>query len=452
MNIELDQGSLYIIKKLQDNGYEAYLVGGSVRNALLNGQTTDFDITTSATPEIIMSLFPHTVPTGLVHGTVTIIKDHIPYEVTTYRTDGDYVDSRHPVSVQFVRDLTQDLQRRDFTINAMAYDPFSKTLVDPFGGRSDLKIRMIRAVGNPLERLTEDALRIIRGIRFAASLNFNIESETLKAMSDLSRLLVHISSERIYYELSRILSSEKPSVGIELMLYTGALEVIMPELLPMAGFKQFSPYHHKDVFFHTMQVLDNTRPYLPLRLAALFHDSGKPHRFSMGEDGIGHFYGYEEASYEIAKTILTRLKVDNKTRETTLLLIQKHMVSLDIKRPVKIKRLIKEFGPDNINLFFEFKEADHSGKTGGTKVDGRLIKLKDRVIEIIQNKEPLELEDLVITGNDLLAMGFTKGPLIGCVLNDLLIEVLANPDLNRMDYLGPRALELKENYNEPKRD
>ncbi len=452
MNIQLDNGSLSIIKKLQDNGYEAYLVGGSVRNALLDGNTTDFDITTSATPEDVMNLFPHTVPTGLQHGTVTIILNHTPYEVTTYRTDGEYFDSRHPISVQFVRDLAEDLKRRDFTINAMAYDPFSQTLVDHFGGKDDLRLRMIRAVGNPVERLTEDALRIIRGIRFAAQLNFNIESETLKAMSDLSRLLVHISSERIYSELTRILMTEKPSVGIELMLYTGALEVIMPELLPMAGFKQFSPYHDKDVFFHTMQVLDSTRPYLPLRLAALLHDSGKPHTFSMGEDGIGHFYGHEEASARIAKGILTRLKADNKTRETTLLLISRHMVSLDMKRPVKIKKLIKDFGRDNVDLFFEFKEADHAGKSSGAKADLRLIRMKERVHEIIDNKEPLELRDLVISGQDLLDMGFPRGRIVGDVLDELLAEVLANPDLNRMDYLSGRALELKENYNEPKRN
>lgn len=452
MNIQLDKGSLNIIKKLQENGYEAYLVGGSVRNALLDGKTTDFDITTSATPAVIMSLFPHTVPTGIQHGTVTIIQDHIPYEVTTYRADGDYVDSRHPVSVEFVRELGEDLKRRDFTINAMAYDPFSGSLVDPFGGKDDLKIRMIRAVGNPLERLTEDALRIIRGIRFATQLNFNIESETLKAMSSLSKLLVHISSERIYAELSKILMSKKPSAGIELMLYTGVLEVIMPELLPMAGFNQFSPYHDKDVFFHTMQVLDNTRPYLPLRLAALLHDSGKPHTFVMGEDGIGHFYGHEETSGRIAETILKRLKADTKTKETVLLLIQKHMVSLDMKRPLKIKRLIKDFGPADIDLFFEFKEADHSGKSGSTKLDVRLLKLKERVAEIINNKEPLEVSDLVINGTALLALGFPKSRLIGDVLEELLNEVLANPDLNRIDYLTSRALELKEKYNEPKRD
>ena len=452
MNIQLDKGSLNIIKKLQENGHEAYLVGGSVRNALLDINTTDFDITTSATPETIMALFPHTVPTGIQHGTVTVIQEHIPYEVTTYRMDGDYVDSRHPVSVEFVRELAEDLKRRDFTINAMAYDPFSRTLVDHFDGQADLKIRMIRAVGNPLERLTEDALRIIRGIRFASQLDFNIESETLKAMSNLSRLLVHISSERIYSELSKILLTKKPSIGIELMLYTGALEVIMPELLPMAGFKQFSPYHDKDVFFHTMQVLDNTRPYLPLRLAALLHDSGKPHTFFMGADGIGHFYGHEEASGRIAETILTRLKADTKTKEMTLLLIQKHMVSLDIKRPLKIKHLIKDFGPTDINLFFEFKEADHSGKTGKTKIDEKLLKLKKRVAEIIENKEPLEVADLVIKGTDLLALGFPQSRIIGDVLDGLLYEVLANPTLNRMDYLSARALELKENYNEPKRD
>lgn len=451
MNIQLDKGSLTIIKTLQAGGHEAYLVGGSVRNALLSGKTTDFDITTSAEPEVVMSLFPQVIPTGIEHGTVTVVLNRTPYEVTTYRTEGVYLDNRHPSSVQFVRELAEDLKRRDFTINAMAYDPATGNLVDNHSGRLDLRSRLIRAVGNPSERFHEDALRIIRGIRFASQLNFNIESETFKAMSELSRLLVYISQERIWAELSQILSTEKPSVGMELLLYSGALNVILPELMPMAGFQQFSMYHDKNVFFHTMQVLDNTRPFLPLRLAALLHDSGKPATFSMDEDGRGHFYGHERVSEEIAQKILERLRVDNKTRDLTLLLIKKHMISLDMKKPVKIKRLIREFGKDQVHLFFEFKQADFSGKPGRPSGHPRLALLEERVRQILENGEPLELSDLKIRGEDLLDLGFSRGPLIGRVLKELLEEVLVNPELNTGDYLRHRALQLKEALDEPKR-
>lgn len=444
MKISLDTGSFHIIKTLQDRGFEAYLVGGSVRNALLHGNTTDFDITTSATPEDIMALFPHTIPTGLQHGTVTIVLDHVPYEVTTYRTEGEYLDARHPSSVQFVRDLDLDLMRRDFTINAMAYNPITGDLVDRFGGRADLRIRMIRAVGNPSERFHEDALRIIRGIRFASQLNFNIEANTFLAMAELSRLLSHVSPERIYSELKGILMAPTPSVGIEMMLYTGALEVLLPELLPMAGFNQFSPYHDRSVFFHTMEVLDRTRAYLPLRLAALLHDTGKPHTFTMDEDGRGHFYDHENASLEIARNVMARLKVDNRTRETTLLLVGKHMTSLDMKRPVKIKRLIRDFGKENIPLFFELKEADMAGKSSYATKHGKFTALKEKVQEIIANEEALDVNDLAISGRDLIEMGYPKGPVIGEVLDILLQEILANSTLNTTNYLMGRARELKD--------
>lgn len=451
MNINLDQGSLKIITTLQANGHEAYLVGGSVRNALLKGKTTDFDITTSAEPEVIMSLFQHTIPTGIQHGTITIVLDHIPYEVTTYRTDGEYLDKRHPASVQFVRDLAQDLKRRDFTINAMAYDPASGSLVDHFNGQEDLKSRLIRAVGNPSERFHEDALRIIRGIRFAAQLNFNIEAETFKAMTELSPLLVHISQERIYAELSQILMTEKPSIGIKLLLYSGAMHIIMPELMPMAGFQQFTPHHDKDVFSHTLQVLDSTRAHLPLRLAALFHDSGKPKTFSMDDDGKGHFYGHEDESARIAEQIMTRLRVDHMTRKQALLLVSRHMTSLEMKKPIKIKRLIRDFGKDQIDLFFEFKQADQAGKAKAGVMNPNYATLYHKVRQIIADGEPLELADLAISGGDLLNLGFQPGPLIGQTLETLLCEVLANPDLNKIDYLTQRALVLLRKDTEKKK-
>lgn len=219
----------------------------------------------------------------------------------------------------------------------------------------------------------------------------------------------------------------------------------------MAGFNQFSPYHDRNVFFHTMEVLDRTRAYLPLRLAALFHDTGKPHTFTMDDDGRGHFYGHEEASLEIAREVMERLKVDNKTRDTTLLLVGKHMTSLEMKKPVKIKRLIREFGKEDINLFFEFKEADMAGKSSYAIKYNKFTALKAKVDEIIENEEALDVKDLEISGRELIQMGYPKGPVIGEVLDILLQEVLANASLNSNDYLMERAQQLQEDHLDPGR-
>ena len=271
-------------------------------------------------------------------------------------------------------------------------------------------------------------------------------------MADLSKLLSHVSPERIYSELKGILMSPTPSVGIEMMLYTGALEVLLPELLPMAGFNQFSPYHDRNVFFHTMEVMDRTRAHLPLRLAALFHDAGKPHTFTMDDDGRGHFYDHEEESLRIADTVMERLKVDNKTRDMTLLLVGKHMTSLDMKKPVKIKRLIREFGKEDIHLFFEFKAADMAGKSTFASKHDKLTSLKTAVCKIIDNEEALDVKELAISGRELIDMGYPKGPIIGEVLDILLQEILANASLNYREYLMNRASELKEEHLGPGRN
>ena len=442
----LDKGSTFITRTLHDNGFQGFIVGGSVRDYLMgkpSEQISDYDIITDATPEAVMKLFPRTIPTGLKHGTVTVLAEDETYEVTTFRTEGEYKDCRHPEEVAFVSDIREDLLRRDFTINAMAYDPSTGEIIDRFDGRSDLAKKLIKAVGDPDLRFKEDALRIIRGIRFAARFGFNIDPATLQSMAANAQLLENISKERIYAEFKKIALSPVPSLGMNLLLYTGALRVIMPELLPMAGFNQFSTYHDKDVWFHTMQVMDHIRGYLPLRLAALFHDTGKPFTHTMDEQGNGHFYGHEEVSAAIAETVLTRLKIDKATREMVTLIIGRHMVPLDIKKQAKIKKLITEYGKEHIHLFFEFKKADYGGKPENLEADQKFIALQDTVHAIIERNEPLEVRDLAINGTDLLNLGFAPGKSIGETLRLLLNEVILNPDLNNREDLIRAALRLK---------
>lgn len=449
MKIKVDEGTKYILNTLKNNGYKGYIVGGAVRNSLMREdmygdlvkKDYDIDLMSDAKPDDIIRLFDKTMPTGLKHGTVTILYNNIPYEITTFRSDGEYEDNRHPDEVIFVDNVEDDLKRRDFTVNAMAYDIFKDEVIDLFGGTKDLSMRILRCVGEPDKRFKEDSLRILRGIRFASQYNFNIEPKTFISMCNNAHLLKNISSERIYSELSGILLSPVPSRGVNLMLKSGVLFQVLPELLPMAGFNQFSPYHDKDVFDHTMSVLDNVEADIILRLTALFHDSGKPTSYFMKEDMKGHFYGHENISAEIADSSLKRLKVDNRTRKLVTMLIEKHMVPLTIKKRIKIKKLINELGEENLDYFFKFKLADYGGKIDD--VDSRYYRLKDTVYEIIENHEPLKISDLNISGNDLKSIGITEGKKIGDILNYLLEIVLADPAMNKYESLMNLAKEHK---------
>lgn len=442
-----EKGAEYVIRTLRKAGYPAYLVGGCVRDHFLNRRIFDYDITTSAKPEVVQHLFPKTIPTGIRHGTITVLHEGAFYEVTTFRTESTYSDHRHPDGVNFVQDVSEDLKRRDFTINAMAYDPLGDELLDLFQGQRDLQNQTIRTVGDPRARFEEDALRILRAVRFAAQLNFNIEPATFLAMAQCAPLLKKVAVERIFAELSKLLLSDHPATGVNLMLDAGLLAVILPELLPMASFRQFNRYHDKTVFFHTMEVLNNTRSFLPLRLAALFHDSGKPHTFTVDEEGNGHFYGHENISAKLAEEALTRLKTDNKTRELTVHLIEKHMVSPNMKKELKLKNLINEFGVDEIHLLFELKQADRSGKPdihGSRNPDS----LQGRIQEILDRGDPLTLEDLAISGKDLIKEGMKPGPIIGEILHSLLQDVLTDPSLNDYDILLERARMWRNKKND----
>lgn len=433
-----------VIDNIRSHGFEAYIVGGAVRNMLLGLPVGDYDVVTSALPSEIIEISEKSIPTGIKHGTVTVLNGGLPIEVTTMRTEDTYSDMRHPDEVVFVKNLADDLKRRDFTVNAMAWDPSEDKITDLFGGREDLEKRIIRTVGDPDRRFAEDALRMMRAVRFASQYNFNLDPKTFLSVIKNAPLINKISAERIRTELFKILMSEVPSRGLFLLLYTGLMAEILPELTPMAGFHQFSNWHDKDVFSHTMSVADNTPEDLNLRIAALFHDSGKPYTFTMDEKGRGHFYGHEDVSVKIADTVLRRLKCDNKTREMVLKIIGKHMVSQDIKKDYKIKNLIRDFGKENIHYFFDFRKADFGGKPMEPGVEEKFNHLKQRVSEIIDEKEPLEIKDLDIKGKDLTAAGFQKGPEIGKALEALLQLVLRDPRLNRKEILTEQALKMKE--------
>lgn len=435
MDIILPKGVRYILKVLSTNGHEAYVVGGCIRDALIGLSPKDYDVTTSATPEEVMSIFKKTVPTGLKHGTVEVHTHDGAYDVTTYRMDGEYEAHRYPKNVIFVDDLVEDLRRRDITINAIAYNP-EKGVIDPFNGTEDISGRIVRAVGNPILRFKEDALRILRAVRLSTTLNFNIEENTLQAMVETMEGLRFISEERIRDELNNILLSKNPARGIRMLFDLGIMKYILPEIMSMSGFLQHNPHHDKDVLGHTLEVLSNVPARLPVRLAALFHDSGKPGTFTVDEKGIGHFYGHEKVSRNIARNVLMRLKYDHKTIRKVETLVYYHMTSTDMRNEVKIKRFINKLGPDNLNDLTDLKIADFIGKPEGS--EEKLFEIngfRNRVQTIISRGDPRTIRDLAVNGKDILNLGVREGEDVGRILEALLEKVLKNPEDNTKEVL-----------------
>ena len=415
-----------IIRVLNENGYEAYYVGGCVRDALLGLVPHDFDITTSAKPEETARIFRNigytVIETGIKHGTVTVICDKKPYEVTTFRMDGKYSDSRHPESVEFVTSIREDLARRDFTVNAMAYHP-QYGMVDYFGGQADLKSKILRCVGEPVKRFEEDALRILRALRFAGRFNFTIEEKTSIAVKDCRELLKNISAERIYIELCGILMTADASDIIR--KYIDVIGVFLPELLPMVGFEQKSRWHIYDVFEHTMVALNNSPRDLITRLAVLFHDVAKPLVCTEDAEGFRHFKGHQKAGSDIADIVLKRLKADNDTRKRVCNLILHHDDRIPAQE-VSVLRLMRRMGEDTQRAI-DVEKADHSAQNQ-LMVSARF----DELIEIeniyrdLHNAKDLciNLSDLDISGNDIIACGVEKGRKVGEILNILLDEVI----------------------------
>lgn len=424
-----------IINSLEDSGYEAYIVGGSVRDILIGREPHDYDINTSALPEEIMEVFKEykTLEIGKKFGTIVVVQNEGIVEVTTFRSDGEYVDGRRPEEVYFSKELIDDLSRRDFTINAMAYNK-KIGLIDYFDGRGYLKHKLIKTVGDPQKRFKEDYLRVIRAVRFATELEFFIEDETYKACKKYAKGLSHISIERVRDEFFKILLSKHPSYGIRLLKDTEILDIILPEIVESIGFNQHNLHHNKDVFEHTLAVLDNTSPILHLRLAALFHDIGKPKTFILDDDGIGHFYGHDKIGANMAKEILKRWKAPNELIEKVYILIDKHMTQHDNFKDKGLKRLIAKVGEKEIFTLLELQKADMLCSNENASIEV-LLDREDKIEDIINRKEVYEKKQLAIDGNDVIELGYKQGELIGQILDYLLEEVLENPELNHREIL-----------------
>lgn len=434
MKIQLPEKVNTIIQTLQEHGYEAYAVGGCVRDSLLGREPGDWDITTSASPDETKKLFARTVDTGIEHGTVTVLLGKEGFEVTTYRIDGKYEDSRHPTEVIFTRNLREDLLRRDFTINAMAYND-TEGIVDIFGGMDDLKRKIIRCVGNARERFGEDALRIMRGVRFAAQLGFSLEKETKEAMAELAPTLEKISAERIQTELVKLLVSDSPEL-IREAYHLGITAVILPEFDEMMRTGQETKYHRYDVGEHTVQAVCNVPPDKVLRLTMLLHDVAKPEMKTVDADGTAHFKGHDIRGEQKAKEILRRLKFDNDTIRKVTKLVRWH----DYRMPAEKKNVRKAMSKISAELFPMYllvKRADilaHSMYRREEELEN-LSGLQKCYEEIVADHECVSLKQLAVTGTDLIGIGMKPGKQIGEVLNELLRIVLEYPEFNNKEHL-----------------
>ena len=433
MEIKIPSHVAEIIKRLEREGFEAFAVGGCVRDTVLGREPDDWDITTSAKPEQVKSIFRRTVDTGIQHGTVTVLMDRDGYEVTTYRVDGEYLDGRHPKEVAFTASLKEDLARRDFTINAMAYSP--KTgIIDIFGGMDDLEKGLIRCVGEPRERFGEDALRILRAVRFSAQLGFAIEENTKKAVSEMAERLNLISKERIQVELDKILCSKHPDY-IKLAYELGITAVILPEFDRAMETPQKNPYHKLSVGEHTLETLRNVRADHILRWTMLLHDMGKPDTAATGEDGTLHFYGHAKAGAEIAHRILRGLKFDNETVDQVTLLVTYHDFPFSVS-PTEVRRAMNRVG----NLFPKLLEvctADSMGKTRFAQEEylPKLARVKAFYEQSLAAGDCVNLKSLAINGGDLIRAGMKPGKELGERLNRCLEAVLEKPELNTKEQL-----------------
>ena len=442
MKMILPEKVNFIIDTLQKHGFEGYAVGGCVRDAMLSRVPQDWDITTSAKPEQVKALFKHTIDTGIQHGTVTVMLDHEGFEVTTYRIDGEYEDARHPKEVQFTSNLLEDLKRRDFTINAMAYNE-KDGLVDAFDGLGDLERGIIRCVGVAEERFTEDALRMLRAVRFAAQLGFEIEDKTKAAISKLAPNLAKVSAERIQIELVKLLSSAHPE-EIKAAWETGLTKVFLPEFDTMMVTEQNNPHHQYSVGEHTIEALKNASADKVLRLTLLLHDVAKPKCKTTDDEGVDHFYGHEEKGAETARAILRRLKFDNDTtnRVCRLVACHDHMPALTEK---SVRRAIFRNGIEQYPSLFAVKRADTLAQSTLQREEklAAIDAYESLYQSIMEKRQCLSVRDLAITGSDLIALGMQPGKTIGETLNALLDAVLEDPSLNTKEKLIQQVHNLK---------
>lgn len=442
MQIEMPIGVQAIIKILYDNGFEAYAVGGCVRDVVLGNKPHDWDITTSATPSEMKKLFHKTIDTGLQHGTITILQSDGAYETTTYRVDGDYEDHRRPTSVNFTRSLLEDLKRRDFTINAMAYNE-QEGLVDPFNGTKDLASKVIRCVGNANDRFCEDALRMMRAIRFSAKLGFDIDKTTYKAIKKNAHLIENISAERIQEELNKTLLSMHPDY-VRYLVDVGIMERIIPEFMPIVGLSQHNPHHIYNVDEHTYEGLKAIEPTKILRWTMFLHDLGKGATGTIDEKGIGHFYNHAMISCDYAKNIMDRLKFDNASKNAILKLVKYHDYRFEPKGK-SVRKAMNKIGQEFFEDYLKVRRADAKAQNPEfleVKLEA-LAKVEKKYREVLSKEECFTIKSLAINGKDLIALDIKEGKVIGDILEKLLEMVLDNPEMNEKEKLIQKALQLK---------
>ena len=441
--INIPEDANELIHTLQNNGHSAYIVGGCVRDSILGRTPHDYDICTSATPSEMLEIFKDKkiIETGLQHGTVTVVVNGEPYEITTYRIDGIYSDNRRPDTVTFTDKLVEDLRRRDFTINAMAYND-EEGLIDPFNGMEDIKYKKISCVGRAEDRFGEDALRILRAIRFAAQLEFTIMPGTDREIHKQYKNLENISIERINSEFCKIASSD--DFCVELLLYKDVFSLFIPELKDMFDFPQNNPWHIWDVFGHTIHAVEYCdSDDLVVRLAVFFHDFGKPHSYQDGEDGIRHFKGHGKVSADMTDSIMKRLRFDNETRNNVVELVSYHDATFEIGKKY-VKRWLNKIGEKQFRRLLQVKKADNKAQNLELSSD-RIEELEEielLIDEVLQEDECFSLKDLAINGKDLIGIGYKTGKELGNTLNRLLQLVIDGDCPNEKEKLLQEAESL----------
>lgn len=452
-NAEFPPEVISVIETLMDSGYEGYIVGGSLRDILLNDHIPDcdWDIATSAKPDEVMELFEKTIPTGIEHGTVTVLKNEIPIEVTTYRSEGKYTNSRHPDSVEYLTSIRDDLSRRDFTINALAYNPLTDDFVDTCEGARDLFNGVIRCVGDPDERFSEDGLRVLRAIRFATVLEFEIEENTWESIGRNIDSFKKIAMERVRDELNKMIVADKPSMGFEMLLDSSLLTVIMPEMVDTIDCEQ-NEFHAYDVWGHSLRTLDAApKDKRDVRWAALFHDIGKPHTRGRRKNGRITFYNHQMVSVKLAKKIMRRLRFSNAEIKHISILIRRHMFNYSSDwTDSAVRRLISRVGRDRIADLFDLRLADWFGNGLNVGFPRYLSELKKRIDRILEEEDALSIEDLEVDGNDVMRiLEVEPSEIVGRTLKRLLNMVIEDPKLNKREKLVEILNDMKseEVYN-----
>lgn len=446
MGIAIPLKAAAVLGRLNESGYEAYLVGGCVRDSLLGGTPGDWDVATSAEPEETKRALAgfRVIETGLKHGTVTVLSEGMPVEVTTFRVDGDYSDGRHPDRVSFTKSLAEDLSRRDFTVNALAYSA-AQGVVDLFGGLEDLAQKRIRCVGDPDLRFGEDGLRILRALRFSSVLGFSVEAGTAESLVKNRALLDHIARERIQAEFTKLLCGR--NAGKVLRRFREVIAQFIPELVPCFDFPQRNPHHIYDVWEHTLHCVDAAEPEPVLRLTMLLHDIGKPECFTLDPNGVGHFYGHASKSADASQAILTRLRYDKKTIAAVETLVRSHDLPMS-PEPAVMRRRLNRFGADRLRMLLQVAAADVKAKAPEENRRLKMLESCRRELNgILKQNECFSLDQLAVNGSDLLKIGIAEGPEIGRTLQSLLSAVIAGKCENSREALLQCAKKLRKEEN-----